>query len=438
MSFYYSVKRLNLVYVIDLITFCLIELTAFGLAKTIGTYLDSARAVEAIEECFGANGNRIRARTARRWLKKMGFVHDTVRKGVFVDGHERQDVVRYRQEVFIPQWKIHQTRFVIFKEDGTWEPPASLAPGEKPLVLITHDESVFNANDGKRKIWMKKGSQPIRPKSKGRGIMVSGFLTPGGRLKVPDEITDSELLSNVMWHKDEAGKPIRDAMMFFEYGKDNYWTGDKMVEHTIQVALPIFRYAFPGCQALFAFDNASNHCCFASDALLASKMNRNPGGSQPHMREGFIHSKGLPQSMLFSQNHQIPELRGKPKGIQQVLLERGLWRNRRTDGFAFLLQCPTTHGRFGCTLIEGGCCARSVLAAERDFREQKGRLQEELESHNQLIIFYPKFHCELNFIERYWCAAKYYARENCQYSFDALRSTVPLALDSVSTVSINR
>jgi len=54
------------------------------------------------------------------------------------------------------------------------------------------------------------------------------------------------------------------------------------------------------------------------------------------------------------------------------------------------------------------------------------------------VIFYPKFHCELNFIERFWCAAKFYARENCKYSLDGLRSTIPEALMSVSTTSILR
>lgn len=54
------------------------------------------------------------------------------------------------------------------------------------------------------------------------------------------------------------------------------------------------------------------------------------------------------------------------------------------------------------------------------------------------VIFYPKFHCELNFIERFWCAAKFYARENCKYSLDGLRETIPEALASVSTASILR
>lgn len=36
--------------------------------------------------------------TAVRWLKKMGFRLSRVQKGVYVDGHERADVVESRQQ----------------------------------------------------------------------------------------------------------------------------------------------------------------------------------------------------------------------------------------------------------------------------------------------------------------------------------------------------
>ena len=71
------------------------ELTGYRLARAVGKYLDSRRAQQALVECFGLEDNRIRARTARRWMKKMGFSYDEVKKGVYVDGHEREDVVRY-------------------------------------------------------------------------------------------------------------------------------------------------------------------------------------------------------------------------------------------------------------------------------------------------------------------------------------------------------
>jgi hypothetical protein len=123
----------------------------------------------------------------------------------------------------------------------------------------------------------------------------------------------------------------------------------------------------------------------------------------------------------------------------QVLKERKLWpeNGRRSNGFNFLLECPVDSNRTGCKL-EGGCCARTVLSAEPDFQQQKGRLQEELECRGQLVIFYPKFHCELNFIERYWCGCKWYARENCQYTLEGLRETIPEALNSVSFATIHR
>jgi hypothetical protein len=78
-----------------------LEVTGYGLAKAMGIYLDSKRATSVAEETFGPEGNRTRVRTARRWLNKMGLVHDTIKKGVFVDGHEREDVVQYRKSTTV-------------------------------------------------------------------------------------------------------------------------------------------------------------------------------------------------------------------------------------------------------------------------------------------------------------------------------------------------
>ena len=42
--------------------------------------------------------------TARSYLHRLGFAVRQVGKGVFVDNHGREDVVKYREEVFIPQY----------------------------------------------------------------------------------------------------------------------------------------------------------------------------------------------------------------------------------------------------------------------------------------------------------------------------------------------
>ena len=79
-----------------------------------------------------------------------------------------------------------------------------------------------------------------------------------------------------------------------------------------------------------------------------------------------------------------------------------------------------------------------LMAAQPDFQEQKGLLQEELEKRGHMVMFLPKFHPELNWIEPYWGAAKRKAREDCDYSLQGLRKNVPLALSSVSESTIRR
>ncbi|KAI1007214.1 hypothetical protein K3495_g999 [Podosphaera aphanis] len=133
---------------------------------------------------------------------------------------------------------------------------------------------------------INRDSQPLRLKGKGKGIMASNFFNTWGVLKVPNTVPDEELVRDASFSRDESGKPVREASLLLEYGKDNYWTGERLVEQTMKVAIPMFRYAFPNFQAVFAFDNTANHCAFAPDILLVSKLNLCPGGRQSKLRDG--------------------------------------------------------------------------------------------------------------------------------------------------------
>ena len=137
-------------------------------------------------------------------------------------------------------------------------------------------------------------------------------------------VSDAELAARLL--------PRRYATEYFVYGKDKYWQGDDMVKYTVKVAVPIFNATFPGCQAVFAFDNASNHYSYAAEALRVENMNPHPGGKQGTLREAFMHGKGLPQSMSFAQGYYNREIASKPKGIKRVLKERGLWPERGCVG----------------------------------------------------------------------------------------------------------
>jgi hypothetical protein len=66
--------------------------------------------------------------------------------------------------------------------------PPTLKEHERELILVTHDESVFYSNDGKRGIWIQDGEMPLRKKGNGRSIMVSEFLSEAcGRLRLSEE-----------------------------------------------------------------------------------------------------------------------------------------------------------------------------------------------------------------------------------------------------------
>ncbi|KAJ6552377.1 hypothetical protein B0H10DRAFT_2242143 [Mycena sp. CBHHK59/15] len=67
----------------------------------------------------------------------------------------------------------------------------------------------------------------------------------------------------------------------------------------VKDVIKIFNVKYPNGVAVFVFDCSSAHEAYASDALLAHKMNRGPGGKQPRMRDTIIPSTGQPQAMVF-------------------------------------------------------------------------------------------------------------------------------------------
>ena len=72
------------------------------------------------------------------------------------------------------------------------------------------------------------------------------------------------------------------------------------------------------------------------------------------------------------------------------------------------------------------CCARRILSCQPDFLKQKSALEEVTIASNHMCEKYPKFHCEYNFIERYWGYAKREIRRRCSYKYDDLVRVIPL------------
>ena len=145
-------------------------------------------ASEKIQILFSRLGIRkptISRATAQRWLAKLEWRYSKKKNGMYIDGHERDDVVAYRQ-AFVYRWVDYEVRFQLWDTNGNplQVPPTHLF-NPRPLILVTHDESVFFQNDERTTLWSHQDSRPSpKPKGDGQSLMVSDFLTAEwGRLR---------------------------------------------------------------------------------------------------------------------------------------------------------------------------------------------------------------------------------------------------------------
>jgi hypothetical protein len=137
----------------------------------------------------GINKPSISERTAHRWLGKLGWRYGRHQNSMYIDGHEREDVVEYRQ-AFVDRFAKYERRFHLWDDDGNElkRPsgfPVPGAIGRFRLILITHDESTFFQNDQRKIYWNHTGNGGApKPKGEGQSLMVSDFLTADwGRLR---------------------------------------------------------------------------------------------------------------------------------------------------------------------------------------------------------------------------------------------------------------
>ena len=127
-----------------------------------------------------------------------------------------------------------------------------------------------------------------------------------------------------------------------------------------------------------------------------------------------------------------PVLLGRNKGLEIILRERGLYPAAGLKG-----ACANAKSHSETN----DCCCAKMLSVQPDFAAECSALQHLVETRIQmpgalmsmttlrhLCYFLPKFHCELNWIERCWGASKQYARSHCLYTLQGLRETVPLSL----------
>ena len=337
--------------------------------------------------------------TARRWLLKMGYRWSRNPRGQYVDGHERADIVDYRQTTYVPKVILYMESMRRWIDKYGWTVPPHVI---QVTILWFHDECTFYANDRRHSQWMAPGSSPVpRPKGEGTSLMVADFVSADyGWLRSPDGTESARVLFR-------AGK-----------NREGYFTNHEIIDQ-FEKAVNIVRRHYPGENHVFVYDNATTHLKREEGSLSASKMPKNPSdtfgvevsvldeaGKRKYASDGTVLKtkvpmegalfKGDPQPLYFPTDH--PKYPGHFKGMAQILTERGYNVSRKKA------QCAQSFN--DCPPGATSCCCRRMLYNEPDFAGGEPRLVTVARAHSVTILFLPKYHCELNFIEQCWGHAK--------------------------------
>lgn len=114
-------------------------------------------------------------RTACRWMHELGYRFKRTPRGQYADGHERADVVAYRDNVYLPVMREARDAQRVFDRDGELE---SEPVGRKPVVLWFHDETHFCANDRRQIRWVHRDEKAVPyAKTEGATLMIADFVS---------------------------------------------------------------------------------------------------------------------------------------------------------------------------------------------------------------------------------------------------------------------
>jgi hypothetical protein len=128
------------------------------------------------------------------------------------------------------------------------------------------------------------------------------------------------------------------------------------------------------------------------------------------MFQAMVFQEGDPPP-FYKPNLQPDKYVNKPKGMRQIAYERGLWRDGMTEN--------GTNGN-----ADDNSSLKYVLSECLDFKLQKTALAEAVERAGHLCEFSPKYHCELQPIERCWSVSKRFMRACCRFEYEDMKKKI--------------
>ena len=243
----------------------------------------------------------------------------------------------------------------------------------------------------------------------------------------------------------------------FKAGKacNGYYTNEDVLTQANNT-MNILDKHYPGHTHIFTYDNVTTHAKCWANAVSATYMvvNTPKAGKLNFLctikeKTGTKHTEwqvfmsngefpdGTAHSFYFPDNHQNSP--SHFKGMQEIMWEQfdrgvpGVPNLNPLNGKKLNGECKN----FKCAPVCTNCCLWCILYNQSDFTNQKSALEEICEVWGYWVLFFLKFHSEVNCIEQCWGLAKQVYHQFPASSAEAdLKQNMLSALDVVLLTSI--
>lgn len=345
-------------------------------------------------------------------LLKWGAKWDKNKNRPYFEGHERVDVVVKRNE-FVDYF-IKNKDLYYYPDVDENNNLAFNSPLRSRRILIAHDESTFRSGEVSESRWMFPEFAPFFNKGRGRSLMISSFIVQHNESKV-FALNESEWSNAIKVYPDlEVEDDFinyfpRSANAWIEPKKDNYFDNSIILRQFERLLKLIkFKNVFVNHKIEILVDNARTHSAKVYDINL---MNKSAGTNCPYKKLEWKDGEIIKNIDLFDK-------KGISKGLLVVAKELNLIPQEALSKDIKLERL------------------RDIVSQHPAF-EVNTKLEQLAIRFDAFIIWCPKYHCELNPIEGFWCYLKGYVRRNNDQNFQHLFQLINVSIEKYIESNLN-
>jgi hypothetical protein len=120
-------------------------------------------------------GAKIGRDVASYYLRQLGMCLVCPKKGIYKDGHEREDTVIHRKK-YASVLKGLSSREATYIGDRLEIALPHVQTDLPAIVRVYHDECYYISSEGAIQVWVMEGTDASYKKPRGEGVMASGFI----------------------------------------------------------------------------------------------------------------------------------------------------------------------------------------------------------------------------------------------------------------------